>query len=274
MRQGEVINRVMRTRNYEQFKTLLGNRLDAEVRGKTIARSIKENGYIFNPIVVNENYEVIDGQGRLCALKDLNLPVDYIVVSGLKVKDCITLNIYQKAWSMKDYIKSYADMGNSSYMRLNNLISRYKAIPYMTVISSVMDRQGSSSKDVVHIKSGLLELDEETYNKAQNRLNYVMRFVDTINAANKGKRDYILRAIIFAYDQPEIDNERLLETFRRLYASKVANPFVDIDGALKSLSACYNFKNRGERVNLDVMYDNYQRSRFKNYEKRWSKYTY
>lgn len=272
MRQGEVINRVMRTRNYEQFKTLLGNRLDAEVRGKTIARSIQENGYIFNPIVVNENYEVIDGQGRLCALKSLNLPVDYIVVSGLKVKDCITLNIYQKSWNLIDYIKSYAEMGNSSYMRLSNLISKYKAIPYTTVIFSVTETLGGSSKNA-DIKSGLLELDEETYSKAQSRLNYVMNFIDTMNATNKGNKNYIMRAIIFAYDQPEIDNERLLETFKRLYNTKVAAAFVDIDGALKSLSACYNFKSRGERVSLDVMYDNYQRSRIKGYEKRWSKYT-
>lgn len=59
---------VYRTNNYDQFKRLVGNREVNPKRVKTIKKSVEEIGYIPNPIIVNENMEVIDGQGRLQAL--------------------------------------------------------------------------------------------------------------------------------------------------------------------------------------------------------------
>lgn len=62
------------TDKYSIFRRLSGNRDVKEARVKKIMRSIEKVGYIPNPIIVNENMEVVDGQGRLEAVKRLGLP--------------------------------------------------------------------------------------------------------------------------------------------------------------------------------------------------------
>ena len=84
---------VMVTDEYDLFKTLEGNRRVLDLRARRIIRSIEKVGYVINPIIVNEKYEVIDGQGRLEALKRLNLPVYYIMIEGIGIEECRTLNI-------------------------------------------------------------------------------------------------------------------------------------------------------------------------------------
>ena len=39
-------------------------------------KNITDYGHIFNPIVVNESYQIIDGQGRFEALRAMDLPDD------------------------------------------------------------------------------------------------------------------------------------------------------------------------------------------------------
>ena len=85
---------VLRTSDYSVFNIMTGNRDVPEIRVRKIKDSIQKNGYIFNPIICNEKMEVVDGQGRLEALKRLGLPVEYIVHPGLTVSDCIVMNAY------------------------------------------------------------------------------------------------------------------------------------------------------------------------------------
>ena len=67
------------TKDYSIFKKLTGNRSTELERITKICDSIREVGYITSPILVNENMEVIDGQGRLEAFKELGIPVEYII---------------------------------------------------------------------------------------------------------------------------------------------------------------------------------------------------
>ena len=72
---------ILRTNKYEIFKELKGNREISPLRITKIINSIKNVGYIINPIIVNEKMEIIDGQGRLEALRILKIEdkVDKIV---------------------------------------------------------------------------------------------------------------------------------------------------------------------------------------------------
>ena len=79
--------KVYQTSNYDLFKKLNGNR---DVKNeKVIIKSIQKIGLIDNPIIVNEKYEVIDGQNRLKALQTLNMPVLFHVIPGLNIDDAI-----------------------------------------------------------------------------------------------------------------------------------------------------------------------------------------
>ena len=107
---------VYRTHDYSIFKRLDGNREVSNSRKEKIKRSIGEVGYVLNPIVVNENMEVIEGQGRLAALKDLNMPVYYVIAEGAKREHCIAMNLSNTNWNVLDFIKSYAELGDENYI--------------------------------------------------------------------------------------------------------------------------------------------------------------
>jgi hypothetical protein len=69
----------------------------------------------YNPILVNEKLEVIDGQHRLEAIKQLGLDVYYVKVDGLKLNDVQLLNSVSKNWQPLDYAKAFATLGNVNY---------------------------------------------------------------------------------------------------------------------------------------------------------------
>lgn len=92
----EKSNTVFRTKKYSQFKRLDSNRTVKTGRVNKIKQSIEKVGYVQSPIIVNEKMEVIDGQGRLEALKQLQIPVDYIVV-GMEFGQMKTERTFREA---------------------------------------------------------------------------------------------------------------------------------------------------------------------------------
>ena len=110
--------------DYDKFTRVKGNRNPKSA--KKIIESINNVGYILNPILVNEKFEVIDGQNRLDALRELGLPVHYIVQKGIGIEECRALNINQTVWKMDDYIVSYAESGYESYQKLLKLMNEFR----------------------------------------------------------------------------------------------------------------------------------------------------
>jgi len=113
---------VLKTYDLSIFKSLGGNRIPNLKHVKRLSDSIKVNGMKCNPIIVNENFEVIDGQHRLLAAKDAKSLIYYIVVKGYNLNDVHTLNLNQKNWTKKDFMYGYADMGIESYIKLRDFV--------------------------------------------------------------------------------------------------------------------------------------------------------
>lgn len=99
------------------FKRIGGNRRIVSSHVKKLVEAIESDTDCvrYNPILVNERYEVIDGQHRLAALEELGLPAYYIQIPGLRVKNAQDLNRLSKPWSPTDYAQSYVERGNKHY---------------------------------------------------------------------------------------------------------------------------------------------------------------
>ena len=255
-------NTVYRTDEYDVFNTLQGNRDVLAGRVSKIIKSIKANGYIFNPIIVNENMEVIDGQGRLEALKALNMPVDYIIVDGLRIKDCIALNIYQTKWNTMDYINSFADMGNINYSYIRHLCKRFSSISIRVIVSAISNKYIGFEISNKTVQSGNMTCTAEQYEKATSILEYLEKFMGYIDV-NKGRTELIYTALIFAYKSDSVDNDRMLERFIKYYGSDIVKPFNAIEGALQALNTVYNYRSSNERLHLEVEYETAQRMQAK-----------
>lgn len=114
----ELVNKVYKTNHLNLFKQIKGNRPPNLQHIKRLTESIKNNGLLCNPILVNEKYEVIDGQHRLLAAKEAKSEIFYIILKGYDLKEVHALNLNQKNWTSRDFMLGYAEMGIEPYIKL------------------------------------------------------------------------------------------------------------------------------------------------------------
>ena len=98
--------KVMSTFRYELFQFIEGNRdIDHEDR---IEKSIRQSGLLIQPILVNQQMQIIEGQNRYQACRNLGLPIYYVVQDDIGLDEVKSLNSASKNWTTKNYIHSFA----------------------------------------------------------------------------------------------------------------------------------------------------------------------
>ena len=256
-------NVVYETEEYGRFKRLAGNRDITERRKNYVRNSIMENGYIFSPIIVNEKFEVVDGQARLEVLEELGMRVHYIVEPGLTVDDCKVLNLYQTKWTAHDFIESYAELGNVSYKYLKNLITAFPMfnLSVLLIACNACFYGNTRGQSLLDVKAGNLVIDALTYENATSTLTFLTRILPSLNK-DRGNMNYMLSAIIYAIHRCKADKNRMAEQIEKYYATKnIGGGFTNIQSAIRVLTDIYNYKQRGtSRVNFSDKYDELKRA--------------
>jgi len=115
---------VMKTMDYSLFKTLKGNRPIEEGQVRRLMESFKQE-YLLSPILINEKFEIIDGQQRLEAAKRLNLPVCYVQKCGYGLAEVQKLNRSTKNWGKLEFLNSYCDIGLTPYLQLKEFMKNF-----------------------------------------------------------------------------------------------------------------------------------------------------
>lgn len=118
------INQVNETTDYSMFKTLQGNRAVNKLHVKRLIDSFNKN-YLLSPIIVNEKFEIIDGQHRFEAAKQCKLPVRFISIKGYGLKEVQVLNENMKNWKKEDYLNAYCDLGYPEYLKFKKFMLDY-----------------------------------------------------------------------------------------------------------------------------------------------------
>lgn len=228
---------VYTTRDYSIFKRLVGNRDIPESRISKIVDSIQKIGWIHNPIVVNENMEVIDGQGRLTALQRLKMPVEYIIAPGAGTKECVYMNMNMVNWKLPDFIKSYAEQGNENYQRLLKLMGTY-ANGNLDIISTAVYRVSRSKHR--DIKEGILQLTEEQYEAAIPRLKFVKPLMEKLDEKKlPGSLITLIQTAIYYYDYSEVDKKRLTYSIEKYAYNSI--PWVSNTDCEREVENMYNY---------------------------------
>lgn len=112
------------TSEYDVFKRLPGNRAVSETHVRNLMDAMREHD-LFTPILVNQDFAVIDGQHRLEARKRLGFPVPYYWEEHLTLKDVQGLNSTQKSWKNQDFADAYIELGFESYKTYKWFRSKY-----------------------------------------------------------------------------------------------------------------------------------------------------
>lgn len=161
---------------YEKFNMLEQNRNLNRNHINKIKESIRKHGYLSsNPIIVDSNMNIIDGQHRFVACKEMELPINYEVIDDSE-NMIIDLNTTQRKWSVIDYIKYYAIKDNNiNYQRILDLTNKYKA-SVGTILLLGLNRNTSS--DVYSlIKEGRLKFDIDNVLKVEEQYKNISNII-------------------------------------------------------------------------------------------------
>lgn len=228
--------KVYTTTDYEKFNRLKGNRDVTNKRVAIIKESISQIGYVSNPIIVNENMEIIDGQGRCEALRELSLPVEYRIVEGLGITECRAMNLKPTSWSIGDFIKSYAEYGNENYIRLKNIADKYGigySLPF--ALSKSIIKSGSTTQN--ELRQGTFCLSEEDAERVDELCEYLVEFKN-VQKKIGGRSDVFFGAVGWAAQQPGVDRERLKISILQQYGT--ISPASKVEPTLREISEVYN----------------------------------
>jgi hypothetical protein len=143
------------TKEYSIFKDFSSNR---EVDPKHVNRlmlAIKKKNLLYvNPIIVDREMRVIDGQHRLAAAQILQVEIFYIEAT-VDRKDISVLNSNQKNWKAMDYINYYTVEHNHSFQELSKLMNKF---PQMKLSALLTLSNSENRRCLSELKEGSLDV--------------------------------------------------------------------------------------------------------------------
>lgn len=209
-------------------------------------------GVLTQPILVNEKYEIIDGQGRFEALKILGFPIKYVMQNGIGLNECIMMNTRSKDWDAIDYVYSFAEKGNQNYILLVNLIQNYPELNLNSIGYAVFGSEIRNT-DVMDNKLSLSIEDVVNAKRNLDFANEMTLYMKTMCKDIKGEKDRLHCAMAVLPNFCNIDDEdlgykctidkqRLKDKIKQyLPTDKFNRSWSDVKGAINVISDVYDF---------------------------------
>lgn len=150
---------IKKTSNYEIFKLRNDNRTSGviEKHVKALERSILgKNMLEWRPIIVNAEMEVIDGQHRLQAAKNLKLPIYYDVKESIVPDDIVRLNI-SRQWTIMDFFNFHLKNNAPEYYKLDEYMKKNN----INLRIALMIMNGHNHEKTMEFKNGEFKFKEE-----------------------------------------------------------------------------------------------------------------
>lgn len=125
------MEQVEKTIEYDKFKILTGNRPLNRSHLKKLKGSIEKSNHLnLHPIIVNQNYEVIDGQHRLECARQLGYEIFYIKSDTIQDEHLIECNVNQKSFEVENYIDFFAvKEKKEEYIQLRDMLKSSELKP-------------------------------------------------------------------------------------------------------------------------------------------------
>lgn len=230
---------IKRTKLYDIFRMKKENREINYNKVASLKSKLIENGRQIVPIICNKEMEVIDGQHRLAALKELGWEVMYYVDEAVTVNDLISINNTQKNWGLMDFIHFYASTGNETYKKIEKLMQEYDEFPLKVVLSAI-------AKKHVHerqLKAGTLDFGDEEIEKGKECLEYLKNIARGIKVRVTNPAIFYF-LVVKTYYLEGIDRERLSSSIISKYGTE---NYGSSDQCASVIEHWYNHKLRSYR---------------------------
>ncbi len=151
MRKQEFSLPVYSTEDYLIFSSLTGNRDIYPRHVRRLVKVIEKNPEFTknNPIKVNKDLAIIDGQHRteafkaFAAKKGLTPSLYYVIMEDGGISDAQAMNAGSKAWIPGDYAKAYAAEGNPHYKQYLEVAKEFENLPHNVVARYLGGSEGA-----------------------------------------------------------------------------------------------------------------------------------
>jgi hypothetical protein len=226
-------NQVQSTTNYGLFQFMDSNRDTNRGHIEALKAAFEESGNFtqVQPILVNENFQIIDGQHRFVACQELGVPIYYTQVAGLGVEDARKMNVLHRKWFGIDYAKSYAEAGDTNYQRFLQLMEDYG----FSITTTITYCLGSDPQGVFKsFRNGGFVLEDE--NGARERLEKLQQVQEFVTF---GTNEAFTRALLKVIQLENYDHRRML---RKLAANpQLIRQMGTVQEMLRMLEDVYNY---------------------------------
>ena len=227
------VNQVLKTNDYSMFKHMNGNRNINKLHLKRLRESMSEK-YIEVPIIVNSNNQIIDGQHRFEAAKELGKDVYYIKVRNLNLDDVHRLNTNSKNWTAEEYMQGYCELGLEDYIKYRDFKRKYGFGHNETnaILTNRCRMSGSKNTD---FNDGVFKiLDYDLAVKNAEKICMVKEYYEGY------KRRYFVYAMLELFENPDYSHVEFLNKLS--FQSVKLQDCTDVKGYLILIEDIYNFK--------------------------------
>lgn len=231
------------SKDYKKFKLIKGNRCLNKTKYLQLLKSM-EVEQLKIPIAVNEKFEIIDGQHRYHASRELGLPVYYYIVDGYGIEQVKRANLVSSTWTKDDYLGLHISDGIEEYVEFNVLLleSGLNTTDLIKVYAKAQDK--SQDQLAYEFENGTLS------NEGIEKVEAFLKALKDFEFFKFAKKKQFVAAFIKLFFDPRYKHDRMLKRLesrasvleetntnvsRDEYLSKLANGIYSFGASKKNL---------------------------------------
>lgn len=242
---------IKKTNNYDLFIFRKDNRqkIDSAHVQRLVASIQSRNLLELRPITVNEKMEVIDGQHRLLAAKQLGTDIYYEIEQNLEATDIIRMNI-SKQWGEADYINFYCQHGFEEYIKLRDFMVKNNLTLKVALRLSI----GNVKISRTEFRMGLYKFNgniaTDEINLCWDTLNLIKKFNGYCSWTHSSK---FWNALLKLIRHPAFEQEKWFSNAEKMIDNFGARP--SEKNYVQMIAKIYNFQSRNR---IDLGEDEYK----------------
>lgn len=232
----EVHSLVFRTTDYDKFEFIDINRDYVlftsdkplkELKSKRIDKLKEsfEKYEQFVPIIVNTDFQLIEGQGRFIAALQLGKPINY-QIKDIPLEAIIDLNNARKSWNINDYLNLYTRVGTKkskeTYKYFSEVSIEYnklspnksKVLRHNELMILFVGGEAHTPLNNYNFKSGKLDLKVEK-EELEDKLDWLFYKLSPYLAINTRGNRYFQRAIFHLLNNEKFSREKFEKTLEK-----------------------------------------------------------
>jgi len=229
----KVIGKIYSTNDYDSFKLRIDNRDINKAHVQTVAKSIEKIGQR-QPVSIDKQNYIIDGQHRVEACRLLGIPFTYVIDENQTSTNDLSEIQIKKEWTLSNRSKSFS-LNDDNYKWYNEFSEKYPEFSHtlkIMMLCNISDRNQNLEDE---FKIGNFKV--KSYNKAVETAEMFRKFAQFYKGYKK--RSFVL-AMLIIKKHKDFDLSRMMR--KMPLRCKELMDFSRTEDYIKVLEEMYNWK--------------------------------